>query len=124
MERGSCRTHIHCPACTLHAQALEERGTGLVVSERLINVPPKVAPPLVQFLFDELADAAKAADLDKASGCQRVVLPSMRMHMCVCVCVCARVRVCPGNSHGGQRMLPYMALPRFATGCVNTRQGL
>lgn len=44
---------------------MEDRGTGVVVSERLLNVPPKVSPPLVQFLFDELSEAAADKDLDK-----------------------------------------------------------
>ncbi|GAB4823115.1 hypothetical protein N2152v2_010161 [Parachlorella kessleri] len=34
-------------------------GTGLVVSERLINCPPQLAPPLQQNLFEEIQAAAR-----------------------------------------------------------------
>ena len=35
------------------AQVWDQKGTGLVVSERLLNSPPQLAPPLQQALFDE-----------------------------------------------------------------------
>ncbi|KAG1668072.1 hypothetical protein FOA52_010482 [Chlamydomonas sp. UWO 241] len=40
------------------AAALAAPGTGLLLNERLINCPPKIAPPLMQFLFSEVAEAA------------------------------------------------------------------
>lgn len=48
----------------LPPQALDAPGTGLVVNERLINCPPKLAPPMLQFLLEEVADAA-AEDSDE-----------------------------------------------------------
>ena len=41
-------------------QAWDGEGTGLIVSERLVNCPPQLAPPLVKGLFDEISAAAKA----------------------------------------------------------------
>ena len=41
-------------------QAWDGEGTGLIVSERLVNCPPQLAPPLVKGLFDEISTAAKA----------------------------------------------------------------
>ena len=35
------------------------------MNERLINSPPKLAPPLVQFLFEEVVAAAKDSKLPK-----------------------------------------------------------
>mmetsp|Transcript_37406 Transcript_37406/g.105582 ORF Transcript_37406/g.105582 Transcript_37406/m.105582 type:complete len:313 (-) Transcript_37406:158-1096(-) len=35
-------------------KAWDSDGTGLIVSERLVNVPPQIAPPLIQALFDEI----------------------------------------------------------------------
>ena len=40
-------------------QAWDASGTGLLVSERLINCPPQLAPPLQQALFDEVAWATE-----------------------------------------------------------------
>ena len=39
-------------------QAFQQASTGLLVSERLMNCPPQMAPPLVQLLFEEVAGAA------------------------------------------------------------------
>ena len=50
---------------TLPPQAFGSEGTGLLVNERLINSPPKLAPPLVQFLFEEVAAAAADSKLPK-----------------------------------------------------------
>ena len=47
------------------SQIFGQEGTGLLVNERLINSPPKLAPPLVQFLFEEVAAAAKDPQLPK-----------------------------------------------------------
>ncbi len=59
-------------------QAWDGDGTGLIVSERLVNCPPQLAPPLVKGLFDEISAAAKAkvrlvrhADSQHRSMCQR-----------------------------------------------------
>ena len=41
-------------------QAWDSEGTGLIVSERLVNCPPQLAPPLVKGLFDEISTAAKS----------------------------------------------------------------
>ncbi len=41
-------------------QAFSDDGTGLLINERLINCPPKLAPPLMQFLFGEIKEAAAA----------------------------------------------------------------
>ena len=40
-------------------QAWDASGTGLLVSERLMNCPPQLAPPLQQALFDEVAWATE-----------------------------------------------------------------
>ena len=42
------------------SQAWDGASTGLVVSERLVNCPPQLAPPLVKALFDEISAAAKS----------------------------------------------------------------
>jgi hypothetical protein len=47
---------LECTLCV--SQAWDGAGTGLVVSERLVNCPPQLAPPLVKALFDELSAAA------------------------------------------------------------------
>ena len=39
--------------CLYWLQAWEQEGTALVVSERLLNCPPQLVPPLHQALFDE-----------------------------------------------------------------------
>ena len=39
--------------------------TGLLVNERLMNSPPKLAPPLVQFLFQEIKAATTDSGLSK-----------------------------------------------------------
>ena len=36
-------------------QAWDDPHSGLLLSERLVNCPPQLAPPLNQALFDELA---------------------------------------------------------------------
>ena len=41
------------------SQAWDGAGTGLIVSERLVNCPPQLAPPLVRALFSEISTAAK-----------------------------------------------------------------
>uniref|UniRef100_A0A7S0YF68 Protein BCCIP homolog n=1 Tax=Polytomella parva TaxID=51329 RepID=A0A7S0YF68_9CHLO len=41
-----------------------EKGNGLLVSERLLNCHPKIAPPLVQFLFDEISNVVEDDDDD------------------------------------------------------------
>ncbi len=48
-------------------EAFDQEGTGLLVNERLINSPPKLAPPLMQFLFDEVRKAGEDKSLDKAT---------------------------------------------------------
>jgi hypothetical protein len=35
-------------------QAWNADGTGLLLSERLLNVPPQLSPPLMQAIFDEI----------------------------------------------------------------------
>lgn len=35
-------------------QAWEAEGTGLLIMERLMNVPPQLSPPLMQAIFDEI----------------------------------------------------------------------
>ncbi|KAG2497708.1 hypothetical protein HYH03_004445, partial [Edaphochlamys debaryana] len=40
-------------------------GTALLVSERLINCPPQLAPPLLQFLMEEIEGAATDEDYPK-----------------------------------------------------------
>ncbi|GIL56481.1 hypothetical protein Vafri_11840, partial [Volvox africanus] len=44
------------------SKALSGPGTGLLVSERLINCPPQLAPPLMQMLMEEVDGAAKDED--------------------------------------------------------------
>ncbi|GLC61591.1 hypothetical protein PLESTB_001773800 [Pleodorina starrii] len=46
-------------------QALAGPGTALLVSERLINCPPQLAPPLVQMLMEEIEGAATDEDYPK-----------------------------------------------------------
>ncbi|GFR40420.1 hypothetical protein Agub_g994, partial [Astrephomene gubernaculifera] len=43
-------------------KALSGPGTALLVSERLINCPPQLAPPLVQMLLEEIEGAAADED--------------------------------------------------------------
>ena len=43
-----------CCSAICDVQAWGSSGTGLLVSERLINCPPQVAAPLQQALFDEI----------------------------------------------------------------------
>ena len=40
-------------------------GTALLINERLMNSPPKLAPPLMQFLFQEIKAAATNKGLSK-----------------------------------------------------------
>ena len=49
------RADEHC----VWLQAWEAPGTGLLISERLENCPPQLAPPLMRALFDEIRQAAK-----------------------------------------------------------------
>jgi len=44
-------------------QAFDQQGTALLINERLINAPPKLAPPLMQFLFEEVKEASKDKEL-------------------------------------------------------------
>lgn len=39
-------------------QAWDSPGTGLLVNERLMNAPPSLGPPLMQFLLQEVAERA------------------------------------------------------------------
>ncbi|MEW5317076.1 MAG: hypothetical protein WDW38_008407 [Sanguina aurantia] len=43
-------------------KAFDSEGTGLILNERLINSPPSLAPPLTQFLFEEIEGAAEDED--------------------------------------------------------------
>mmetsp|Transcript_10457 Transcript_10457/g.18262 ORF Transcript_10457/g.18262 Transcript_10457/m.18262 type:complete len:449 (-) Transcript_10457:272-1618(-) len=45
-------------------QALDSPGTGLMVNERLMNSPPSLGPPLLQFLMQEIAGRAAQDDDD------------------------------------------------------------
>lgn len=61
-----------CPApawsalnCALGADA---EATGLLVSERLVNMPPQLAPPLLESLLDDVAWAKKEV---RASACSK-----------------------------------------------------
>ena len=54
-----------CGAELYHLQAFAQEGTGLLVNERLINSPPKLAPPLMQFLFEEIKAASQDPSLPK-----------------------------------------------------------
>jgi len=58
------------------AQAWGADSTGLLVSERLVNSPPQLAPPLQQALFDEIAWATEdepTAELRASFQLQRYV---------------------------------------------------
>lgn len=46
-------------------QAWAAPGTGLLISERLINCPPQLAPPLQQNLFEEIKAAAEEEDTEE-----------------------------------------------------------
>lgn len=48
-------------------QAWAAPGTGLLISERLINCPPQLAPPLQQNLFEEIKAAAEEEDTEVRS---------------------------------------------------------
>ena len=50
------------PAWTV--QAWKAKGTGLIISERVYNCPPQLAPPLQQALHDEI-DWATEDEPDK-----------------------------------------------------------
>lgn len=49
------------PLCSFPRQALESPATGLLVSERLINCPPQLAPPLLQFLLEVRTAVTKSS---------------------------------------------------------------
>ena len=53
-ERDYCAMLGCCCSAGSAVQAWGSSGTGLLVSERLINCPPQVAAPLQQALFDEI----------------------------------------------------------------------
>lgn len=63
-------------------QAWEAQGTGLVVSERLINCPPQLAPPLQQNLFEEIRAAAEDEEEEQAS-LANWAKPSLRRAVCL-----------------------------------------
>lgn len=48
---------LHC-VHRLCCQALSAPGTGLIVNDRLLNSPPKLGPPLMQFLMEAIQEAA------------------------------------------------------------------
>ncbi|KXZ44657.1 hypothetical protein GPECTOR_64g151 [Gonium pectorale] len=57
-----------CPDADTKAKLLKAfagPGTGLLVSERLINCPPQLAPPLMQMLMEEIEGAATDEDYPK-----------------------------------------------------------
>lgn len=59
----------HCPndgARRQLATAWAAPATGLLLSERLVNSPPQLAPPLQEALFSEVASAAADGDLPPA----------------------------------------------------------
>lgn len=45
--------------CSSWLQAWDDPSTGFLLSERLINCPPQLGPPLQQALFEELAWATE-----------------------------------------------------------------
>ncbi|GAX79701.1 hypothetical protein CEUSTIGMA_g7142.t1 [Chlamydomonas eustigma] len=47
------------------SEALSQSGTALLVNERLINCPPKLAPPLMQFLFEEIREVCEDEERSK-----------------------------------------------------------
>ncbi|KAJ9509727.1 hypothetical protein QJQ45_011272 [Haematococcus lacustris] len=57
------------------AQSLDGPGTGLLINERLLNSPPSLAPPLLQFLLNEIKSRAAQDDEDaKNFQYQRLLL--------------------------------------------------
>ncbi|KAL6765955.1 p21-C-terminal region-binding protein-domain-containing protein [Haematococcus lacustris] len=57
------------------AQSLDGLGTGLLINERLLNSPPSLAPPLLQFLLNEIKSRAAQDDEDaKNFQYQRLLL--------------------------------------------------
>ena len=65
----SARRPHSCPNLSpRHPQAWDAPGTALLVNERMINVPPQVAPPLVQGVFDDLGAAAKDKQLPQVGS--------------------------------------------------------
>ncbi len=68
--------------CTL--QAWDGEGTGLIVSERLVNCPPQLAPPLVKGLFEEISAAAtaKVRLFRHANGCHSIAVCNGASFVC------------------------------------------
>lgn len=64
-----------CPH-VLRPQAFEEAGTGLLVNERLINSPPKLGPPLLKFIMDEIKERAAEGGWAGAGGVCSCAMPS------------------------------------------------
>ncbi len=65
---GRAASQAGCLGASRLLQAWSAAGSGLVVSERLINCPPQLAPPLQQNLFDEARAVAEDEDEKKASN--------------------------------------------------------
>lgn len=62
----------------MRVQAWETPGTGLLVSERLVNCPPQLAPPLMRALFDEIQWATQ----DGASQVPALQVSGFRAYWC------------------------------------------
>ena len=67
MEAAACFPNLYsslpaCPPARPAPQAWRAEGSALVVSERLINCPPQLAPPLQRGLFEEIAAAAEEGE--------------------------------------------------------------
>ncbi len=40
-------------------QAFDAAGTGVLVNDRLLNAPPQLSPPLLQFVMQDIQDCAE-----------------------------------------------------------------
>ena len=77
-------THTHC----LLTQAFDTQGTGLIINERLLNAPPKLGPPLVQFLMQEIKERSEEGESYTGPLTPSPVPTCVRKDV-YCVCVCA-----------------------------------
>lgn len=70
------------PPTPTPSQAWAAPGTGLVVSERLINCPPQLAPPLAQNLFEEIAAEAEDGESQVGTWCTTLRCAALRFMAC------------------------------------------
>lgn len=80
-----------CPWCSPWCpQAWEAEGTALLLTERLMNTPPQIAPPLMQAIFDEI-EWATEDEPTQATPPPPPLLTQLRVCLAGTVLACRRV---------------------------------